>query len=287
MAPPPLAEEPDDEDWLVTYADAITLLMAFFIMLVSFSKIDLPLFEEVMSGIQQEIGLAEAKETTTSEVKTKIEQIVFETGLEQVVEVQKDERGVTINLTSASFFRPGTAIIKDEAKPMLAKWAEILTKKEYKFFLIEVEGHTDSDPISTEKFPSNWELSAARAAAVVRFMQGEGVHKFQLKASGFGDSHPKVSEVNPDGTPNEINKAKNRRVVILLVPMNKQLKETFLDILFLEREAKEQQRREAEDRVKQEAIQERLEAAEEEEAVEQRVQEKMDRLETEERQQGF
>ena len=78
MAPPPLAEEPDDEDWLVTYADAITLLMAFFIMLVSFSKIDLPLFEEVMSGIQQEIGLAEAKETTTSEVKSEIVQIVFE-----------------------------------------------------------------------------------------------------------------------------------------------------------------------------------------------------------------
>ena len=172
--PPPLVEEPDEEDWLVTYADAITLLMAFFVMLVSFSKIDIPLFEEVMSGIQQEIGLGEAKETTTSEVKTKIEEIVFQTGLEQVVEVQKDERGVTIDIASASFFKPGTAIIKDEAKPMLTMWSEILTKEEYKYFLIEVEGHTDDDPISTKQFPSNWELSASRAAATVRFMQDSG-----------------------------------------------------------------------------------------------------------------
>ncbi len=287
MAPPPLAEEPDDEDWLVTYADAITLLMAFFIMLVSFSKIDLPLFEEVMSGIQQEIGLAEAKETTTSEVKSEIEQIVFETGLEQDIEVQKDERGVTISLTSARFFKPATAILTEEAKPALAKWSEILVKEEYKFFLIEVEGHTDSDPIHTDMFPSNWELSAARAAAVVRFMQGEGVHKFQLKASGFGDAHPKALEINPDGTPNKVNKAKNRRVEILLVPMGKQLKETFQDVLLEERLAEERRRREAEHKAKQETIQERLEAAEEEEAIEQRVQEKMDRLETQERQQGF
>ena len=57
MPPPPITEEPEEEEWLVTYADAITLLMAFFVMLVSFSKIDLPMFEAVMAGISEEIGL--------------------------------------------------------------------------------------------------------------------------------------------------------------------------------------------------------------------------------------
>ena len=287
MAPPPLVEEPDDEEWLTTYADAITLLMAFFIMLVSFSKIDLPLFEEVMSGIQQEIGMGPGQGTTSSEVKTKIEEIVFETGLEQVVEVQKDEQGVSIDIASASFFKPGTAIILDAAKPMLTKWSEIFTKEEYKYFLIEVEGHTDDDPIHTEMFPSNWELSAARAAATVRFMQGAGVHQFQLKASGFGDAHPKLPNRDIDGNPIKINQAKNRRVLIRLVPMGNKLKEEFQDILLEERLAAEERKRRAEQKAEQDAIQERLKAAEQEQATQDKVQQDMNALEAEEQNQGF
>lgn len=287
MAPPPLIDEPEDTEWLTTYADAITLLMAFFVMLVSFSKIDLPLFEEVMAGIQQEIGQGPGQATTTSEVKTKIEEIVFGIGMEQVVEVQKDTKGVTIDIASANFFKPATAIIIDEAKPMLAQWSQILTKEEYKYFLIETEGHTDDDPIHTEQFPSNWELSAARASAVVRFMQNEGVHMFQLKASGFGDAHPKAPNRDLDGNPIKVNQAKNRRVIIRLVPMDKKLKEEFIDLLLEERLAAEERRRRAEAKAKQDAIQERVNAAEQEKATEEKIQREMDTLEEEEQNQGF
>ncbi|MCW8916347.1 MAG: flagellar motor protein MotB [Magnetovibrio sp.] len=287
MPPPPITEEPDDEEWLVTYADAITLLMAFFVMLVSFSKIDLPLFEEVMSGIQQEIGLGEAKETTTTEVKTKIEDIVFQTGMEQIVEVQKDTRGVTIEIGSAGFFKPGTAFIKEEALPLLAKWSEVLTDEVYKYFLIEIEGHTDDDPIHTEMFPSNWELSAARASAVVRQMITGGVHAFQLKAVGFGDAHPKVPNRDIDGNPIKVNQAKNRRVTILLVPMDNKLKETFISLLVDERIAEEERKRRAEEKARQDETQKRVQEAEQENQEQQRIQENMDALEAEERQQGF
>jgi len=259
--PPPLTEEPEDEEWLTTYADAITLLMAFFVMLVSFSKIDIPLFEEVMSGIQQEIGMGAAKATTTAEVKSKIEEIVFQVGMEQVVEVQKDTQGVTIDMASASFFKPGTAIILEEAKPMLTQWSKLLTAEEYKYFLIEAEGHTDDDPIHTAQFPSNWELSAARAAAMVRFMQASGVHKFQLKASGFGDAHPKVENRDIDGNPIKINQAKNRRVLIRLVPMNTKLKDAFIEVLLEERLAEEERKRRAKDAADRQAIQDKLDAA--------------------------
>jgi len=261
VAPPPLTEEPDDEEWLVTYADAITLLMAFFVMLVSFSKIDLPLFEEVMSGIQQEIGLGASQATTSSEVKSKIEEIVFQVGMEQQVEVQKDTQGVTIEMASAGFFKPGTAQIIESARPMIAEWAKVLTKEDYKYFLIEVEGHTDDDPIHTDKFPSNWELSSDRAAAVVRLMQDTGVHRFQLKVAGFGDSHPKVPNRDIDGNPIKVNQAKNRRVIIRLVPMGKKLKDEFIDILLEERLAEEERKRQAEKKAKQDAVQERLKAA--------------------------
>ena len=278
MPPPPITEEPEDEEWLTTYADAITLLMAFFIMLVSFSKIDLPLFEEVMAGIQQEIGQGEAKETTTSEVKTKIEDVVFETGMEQIVEVHKDERGVTIEMASAGFFISGTAKIKEEAKPLIAKWAGVLTQESFKYFMIEAEGHTDNEPIHTEMFPSNWELSAARASAVVRELQGNGVHVFQLKAVGFGDAHPKVPNLNPDGTPNKINQAKNRRVAILLTPMTNKLKEEFQDIIVEENIQREMRRREAEALQKQQEVQQRVREAESEQRQDQRLQQRTEEM---------
>ncbi|MBF0250666.1 MAG: OmpA family protein [Alphaproteobacteria bacterium] len=256
--PPPLTEEPEDEDWLTTYADAITLLMAFFVMLASFSKIDLPMFEAVMAGIQQEIGMGAETATTSSEVKLKVETAAFAMGMEQQVEVQKDERGVTVEMASSGFFKPGTAEIKDEAKELLATWSAMFTQEEYKYFQIEVEGHTDDDPISTPQFPSNWELSAARAAAVVRFMEEKTVHRFQLKVSGLGSSHPKVPNRDQDGEPISINQAKNRRVIIRLVPMDKKLKDAFLDVLLEERLVRE----EAERRAQQEQIQRDVQAAE-------------------------
>lgn len=262
MAPPPLTEEPDEEEWLLTYADAITLLMAFFIMLVSFSKIDMALFDEVMSGIHEKIGAGEAPETTTSVVKTKIEDIVFQVGMEQKVEVQKDDRGVTIDMDSGSFFKPGTALLIDEAGPLIKMWADVLIKEEYKYFLIDVEGHTDDDPIHTERYPSNWELSADRAAAVVRTLQDDGVHAFQLKATGFGDSHPKVPNRDADGNPIKLNQTKNRRVVIRLEPMNNQTKDAFTEVLLEERLAREERQRRAEAKAAQDAVQERLKAAE-------------------------
>lgn len=262
MAPPTITEEPDGEEWLLTYADAITLLMAFFIMLVSFSKIDIALFDEVMSGIHDKIGMGESTETTTSIVKTKIEDIVYQLQMEQTVEVQKDDRGVTINMDSGSFFKPGTSLLIDNAFPLIKSWADVLTKEDYKYFLIDVEGHTDDDPIHTERYPSNWELSADRAAAVVRTLQEDSVHPFQLKATGFGDSHPKVPNRDIDGNAIKLNQTKNRRVVIRLEPMNKQIKDAFTEVLLEERLAREERQRRAEQKAAQDAVQQRLKAAE-------------------------
>ena len=260
--PPPLGEEPEDEEWLVTYADAITLLMAFFVMLVSFSKIDIPLFEAVMSGIQQEIGMGKDKSISTSqELTTALESATFEMSMEQVVEVQKDERGISIDIASTSFFKPGTAQIIEAALPLLKSWSVMLTDEKFKYFFIEVEGHTDDDPISTPKFPSNWELSADRAAAVVRVMNGHDVHAYQMKAIGLADAHPKVPNRNQFGEAIPVNQAKNRRVVIRLVQMNKFDKETFQDVLLEERLAEEERKRRAADEAARQANQAKVDAA--------------------------
>ena len=263
MPPPPaITEEPEDEEWMTTYADAITLLMAFFVMLVSFSKIDLPMFEAVMAGIKQEIGMGkESSVSTSQELKTAVEAAAFEMSMEQVVEVQKDERGITIEMASTSFFKPGTAEIIEGAFPLIKSWSTLLTAEKFKYFNIEVEGHTDDDPISTAKFPSNWELSADRAAAVVRFMNAENVHRFQLKAIGLADSHPKVPNRNQFGEAIPVNQAKNRRVVIRLVQMGKLEKEAFQDVLLEERLAEEERKRREKDAADRQAIQDKVDAA--------------------------
>jgi len=260
--PPPITEEPAEEEWLVTYADAITILMAFFVMLVSFSKIDLPLFDKVMAGIKNEIGMGKNTGASISQkVQSALESAAFQMSMEQVVDVQKDSRGIVIEMASTSFFKPGTAQLIDSALPLLKKWSAILTQDQFKYFFIEVEGHTDDDPIHTPKFPSNWELSAGRAAAVVRNMQGHKVQPFQLKVTGLGDSHPKVPNRDLNGNPIKANQAKNRRVIIRLIQMGKADKEAFDTVLLKQRLAKEERKRRAAEAAKRKAVQDALNAA--------------------------
>lgn len=257
--PPPISEEPEEADWLVTYADAITLLMAFFVMLVSFSKIDLPMFEAVMAGIKEEIGMGkETAASTNQQVQSALESAAFEMSMEQVVDVQKDERGIIIEMASTSFFKPGTALIIETALPLLKSWAGILTQDQFKYYFVEVEGHTDDDPIHTAQFPSNWELSSDRAAAVVRDFQTNEVHPFQLKVVGFGDSHPKVPNRDLDGNAIKANQAKNRRVVIRLIQMGKVEKDDFTQVLLDERLDREERERRIAAEAKRQAVQDAL-----------------------------
>jgi len=220
VPPPQLSEEPEDEDWLATYADAITLLMAFFVLMLSFSKIDLPTFDAVMAGLKKEIGMGEGTgKTVVQAVSAALETMAFELNMEQEVDVYTDAKGVVIEMASKSFFIPGTSKITPNGLLMIAGWSETLTNDKFKYFYVEVEGHTDDDPINTPQFPSNWELSAARAAAVVRVLETRNVHPFQLKVVGFGPSHPKVPNRDAQGNAIKANQAKNRRIVVHLVQM--------------------------------------------------------------------
>lgn len=220
--PPPEADEDEGQDaWLVTYADAVTLLMTFFIMLVSFSKIDIPLYEKVAAGIKNELGKGKKEaESPTTTLKTDLQDVVFTLQADQVVKIGTDNRGIVLELNSSAFFKPASADLREQAIPVLQAMAAIINAKKYEYFNIEVEGHTDDDPISTPRFPSNWELSAGRASTVVRFFIGQGIYPEKMEAIGFADTRPKVPNRDADGKPIPDNQALNRRVVIHLSPMS-------------------------------------------------------------------
>lgn len=220
MPPPPPVEEPVDESWLATYADAITLLMAFFVMLLTFAEFDIPAYEEAAAAIASNVAGKEQQATTTQELKIELEDIVFDMSADQVMEVSQDSRGITIEMRSGAFFKPGSAELRKAAIPVLEKMGVMLAAPKFACFNINVEGHTDDVPIKTAVFPSNWELSSARAARVTRFFISEKLQPFRFRAIGFADTDPKVPNRDLEGKPIKENQATNRRIQLRVERMN-------------------------------------------------------------------
>ncbi len=240
--PPP---EEEKEDWLVTYADAITLLMCFFVMMLTFAEFDIPAYEEAAAAIKDKIGSGDENASPTEKLKIDVEDVVFQMQADRAVQVTKDSKGVVIELASSAFYKPGSAELREAAIPVLEKIAQTISAPRYATYNIQIEGHTDDEPISTEKFPSNWELSTARAATVVRFFADNGfVDPLKLSAAGFADQKPKVPNRAEDGTPIPENRATNRRTAIRINAMSLKEREVWYQHLALKR-AKEEAEKQA------------------------------------------
>ena len=211
--PPPPPSEPEEEDWLLTYADAITLLMAFFVLLYTVSDPNTEKFEAVTKGMVESLKGGSAP-TPFTDLTKDLAQVQSES---ESSKVGATKRGLTFEFKSRKMFEPGSANIVPEGIKSLDRVAQVVTfrlgKKNY---TIEVEGHTDDTPISTPQFPSNWELSSARASAVVRFMISRGVPPTRMRAVGYADTRPKVGFPfhDKEGNPLPENREEGRRVVI-------------------------------------------------------------------------
>ncbi len=245
--PPPKPEpaEEDAEDWLTTYADAITLLMAFFVMLLTFAEFDIPAYEELQSAIASSIGDRD-EQTTTESLKIDVQDIVYESQADQAVTVESDDRGVVIELQSNAFFKPGSAELVPAAIPVLQKLADTLTSPRYELYNVIVAGHTDDESINTPQFPSNWELSGGRAATVVRLFVGNQVDRIRLHATGLADTRPKVPNNDLDGTPIPENRAINRRVALHLSPMSLKERDAYVAAQEFKRRLQEKEKKKKE-----------------------------------------
>ena len=134
---------------------------------------------------------------------------------------QNGDRITSLEISSAAFFDRGSATLSPAGKAILRDVAGNLKAEKFKDYEVTVEGHTDDAPISTSLFPSNWELSTARAAAVVRFFLEEGIPAQRLRAAGYADTFPKVPNRDASGGAIPENQAQNRRVVIKLEKIEK------------------------------------------------------------------
>lgn len=206
------------EDWLMSYADMLTLLLAFFVLLLSMSHIDAVKYAQVEGGMAKDIGKRDG-EPPLQKLQSEMGELLK--GLkvdDNQIALGTDDRGLVLELDGSSFFEPASAKLKEAQLPNLTKMAELLTSTRYSAFQIEVQGHTDDTPVATQEFPSNWELSGARASAVVRLFISKGMNPTRLAAEGFADTHPKVANRDANGNALTVNQGINRRVTIHVVP---------------------------------------------------------------------
>jgi len=131
------------------------------------------------------------------------------------------DRITTLEMNSATFFDSGSATLSKAGETVLQEVTVELKLDMFRDYQITVEGHTDDTPIHTAQFPSNWELSTARAAAVVHFFLEQGIPARKLRAAGYADTFPKAPNRDTNGNPIPENQSQNRRVVIRLEKIDK------------------------------------------------------------------
>jgi chemotaxis protein MotB len=166
--------------------------------------------------LQKQMAELQAKEMQVQEQSTAFQQMQEAMKAEvdaKTVTIQELEGKLTVSLVEAILFDSGKAVVKKDGQAALKKVAEVLRNS--KDQEIVVAGHTDNVPITSklaEKYPTNWELSAARAIAVVKLLEADGVDPKMLVAAGLGEFRPVADNATPDG------RAKNRRMEIILMP---------------------------------------------------------------------
>ena len=217
----------EDTSWLVTYGDMVTLLMVFFVLMFSASKINEEKYDLVAQSINQGFNspgpdasvnptsaASQAVESPLEDAKAKFDELVLEKSLEGEMSASLSPYGLKIELSSNSLFNSGSADVKDSVQSSLKELSGIIQDLGEENYIVEIEGHTDNVPIKTAQFPSNWELSSLRAVNVARLFEAAGVKKNQLSAIAYADTRPKEPNLDTNGTAIPDNQATNRRVVV-------------------------------------------------------------------------
>jgi len=214
--PPHQAEE--EEGWLLSFADLVVNMMALFLVLYSISDPDPGKFETAAQSITQAFNQTQNAPPPTpfEQLVQKMNQQMQEAGVEvdATATAQVNKRGSTFEFKSGDMFASGLATVLPAAEPLLDRVAQNLLFLGITNYRIDIEGHTDDVPINTAQFPSNWELSSARASSVARFLISRGVKPDRITVIGYADTHPKVPNRDENGTPIPDNRTENRRIVI-------------------------------------------------------------------------
>lgn len=211
-------ENVDDNNFFVSWSDLVSLLLVFFVYLYSISEIDPLKFLQVkyalsgseISSVEEDVlEILKLEQESLKTIYIEMEAFIQEESLQEVVSVTLLEDRLEISLGNVLLFEQGEATLKKNAEVILYQVGGLFNKNDGQ---IVVEGHTDDVPIETNAFPSNWELSSARASSVVRFLRQVGVQENRFVVMAFNQFKPVVPNTD------DVSRAKNRRVKITVRP---------------------------------------------------------------------
>ena len=226
------------ERWLLTYADLITLLLAFFIVMYSMSKVDAKKFGMMAAAFQSvlkggasvlkgdaiilpndDLGAGPLRVGDLKLLQARVKRVTDELRESGKITAEMEGRGLVIHMTENALFQPGKAYLTPTAMKTLDGLAEVIRDVPND---IRVEGHTDNSPINTPEFPSNWELSTARATQVVKYLvEKHALSPAKVSAMGYAEYRPMFPNDSPE------NRAKNRRVDIIILSPKDLLEEPY------------------------------------------------------------
>ena len=227
--------------WMISYADFVTLLFAFFVVMYSISSVNDEKYKTFSNSLniafaRQPIAASGVVETQDMRLKALVDRRTARLGEQQrkmqermkilanglggvmaplisqrSVSINQTRRGVVIDISASTLFRTGEAALQPGALQVLRQVAAVLSSEE---LAIEVEGHSDDIPIATAQYPSNWELSSARASSVARMLIDNGVEAKRLAVVGLASNQPLVPNDSAE------NRARNRRVIVTIMSPN-------------------------------------------------------------------
>ena len=204
----------DESNWLVSYADMMTLLFGFFVLMYSLSRFDGTKFDLVRKEVAKYFGGSIKDISSIVIAEQKIVNVMKGSGDMNGVEIiRSGESTILLKFDGQVLFESGATEIKEGAKPNLRRVVGALRSIEG-IAKVAVEGHTDSDIMQSGVIKSNWELSSLRAGSVVRYLEESGIDSKVLSAVGYGSSKPLVPEKDQNGAVIPANQIQNRRVVI-------------------------------------------------------------------------
>jgi chemotaxis protein MotB len=207
-----LPKTESEDEWMLTYADMITLLFAFMVVIVSISDVDKEKLQRVAESMAESVGGTRIESRISlEELESSLGRIIKEENMQSQAEVSRSPHGVTIRFKGNVLFASASSDLSPKASSILGKLAGEIKSRPYH---IDVEGHTDDRPITTVQYPSNWELSGARAASVIRFFIEHGVPADGLRAIGRADTEPLRPNRDETNQPIPENQAYNRRVEV-------------------------------------------------------------------------
>ncbi len=223
----------DDATWLITYADLMTLLLVFFVLLYTLAYFEKEKYQAQVEAVRRQIindpdptgvmalldlsapldrqmtleDITGLRSRETTLFKT-IRQFVRDSGQDRNIAAQVRDGKIIVTVSGEALFSSGSAVFNPEALPLFDQLVQIFEK--FPDYTIHIKGHTDNIPISTREFPSNWELSAIRATTVLKHLVSRQINPQRLTATGYGEIIPRVPNTTDE------NRASNRRVEFVL-----------------------------------------------------------------------